>query len=49
VACYFVDRGMDGDEAIRTVRSLQEPAQERFVRQYAALRRAGEPPHTQPT
>ncbi|MBI2872427.1 MAG: dual specificity protein phosphatase family protein [Chloroflexi bacterium] len=40
VACYFVDKGLDGEAAIRLVGCLQEPAQERFVRQYAELRRA---------
>ncbi len=40
VACYFVDNGLDGEAAIRKVRSIQEPIQEQFVRDYALGRRA---------
>jgi atypical dual specificity phosphatase len=39
VACYFVAQGMPGDEAVRRVGCLQEPAQERFVLHYADLER----------
>ena len=38
VACYFVDIGLDAEAAIRRVRSIQEPAQEQFVRDYALRR-----------
>ncbi len=41
VACYFVDKGLDGEAAIRKVRSIQEPEQELFVREYALRRSAG--------
>lgn len=41
VACYFVDQGMGGDDAVQRVGCLQEPVQERFVREYAERRRAG--------
>lgn len=39
VACYFVDNGLDAEDAIRKVRSIQESIQEQFVREYALCRR----------
>ncbi len=41
VACYFIENGLDGEAAIQRVNCLQEPAQERFVRAYAAAKGRG--------
>ncbi len=41
VACYYVDKGMAGSEAVQRVGCLQEPVQERFVLEYAERRRTG--------